>query len=751
MRVLAVAEDYSSGHYRVRQPISALRGEQRVQASVSEEGLPAVFNRQTGRFVSCDVAADVLLLLRPCFWFMPDLIRHVQSRGVRVVVDVDDDFHAVHPLSRDLPRSHPQTSPLSNFQHLRRCCAAADLVTVSTPALAHRYGAHGRVAVLRNCVDDEWLEIPRKPNRRTIIGWSGSPSHHPTDLQVTHGGVGSIVDELGAQFLAIGGETYAKKVQEALGLEKKPQTTPWLPLELYPYMLARLDVGIVPLAHTKFNEAKCLDAATPVMTDTGIRPIGEISEADRVWSQGRWRPVEAVEQNPRTTGFRIETALGLRLDLTPNHRLRSASRWLRADELRVGDPLDLEGEQWPQALPYPLMPWPAESRRSRAGFSPDAFLCAESGPRVAIDERWGRLLGLFVGDGGARHKTALHFSVDGQDADLIQLITDDLRAVGLNATTETETTWGGDVLRRRSVRVSSAALTRALAGIGLLTAASGPRKRIVRVPALMWTAPRSVVAQFLAGLFEADGTVGRSGVALCTKEERLARDVQRLLVGFGIFARVVARPGRGEYADRRYWLVTLRRASADVFAREIGFLSARKQRRLDELVERPHSNAYRPIPESDQIVAITPRAVDPVDLQVEGAAFTAAGIVSHNSWLKGIEYSALGIPFVASPTPEYEQLAGIGLGILAADRRRAWRRAARFLLTDPELEATGSRAREIVREHLTISGNAWRWAEAWESTMVRGFGTRRIPGSRDASGSIQRHAGRGQAVGRACG
>ena len=37
------------------------------------------------------------------------------------------------------------------------------------------------------------------------------------------------------------------------------------------------------------------------------------------------------------------------------------------------------------------------------------------------------------------------------------------------------------------------------------------------------------------------------------------------------------------------------------------------------------------------------------------------------SWLKGLEYAALGVPFVASPTPEYVKLAGLGAGLLADD------------------------------------------------------------------------------------
>jgi glycosyltransferase involved in cell wall biosynthesis len=52
--------------------------------------------------------------------------------------------------------------------------------------------------------------------------------------------------------------------------------------------------------------------------------------------------------------------------------------------------------------------------------------------------------------------------------------------------------------------------------------------------------------------------------------------------------------------------------------------------------------------------------------------------------LKGIEYAACGVPFVASPTPEYRALAEQGVGLLA-ETPVQWKRQILALLRDQEL------------------------------------------------------------------
>lgn len=236
------------------------------------------------------VDADVVVLQRPLQRHRVELIDALQAQGIAVVVEIDDDFHAIHRLNPAWRGSNPLSDPDHNRDWLKRACDRADLVTVSTPALAARYGAHGRVRVLPNCIPERYLSIEAgtytdvhlgaKPEGVTV-GWSGSVATHPRDLQETGGGVARAVAETGARFEVVG---TGKGVKRALGLDVEPTATGWLPLEAYPEALARFDVGIVPLLASEFNEAKSwlkgLEYAA-VGVPFVASPTGEYRELER--------------------------------------------------------------------------------------------------------------------------------------------------------------------------------------------------------------------------------------------------------------------------------------------------------------------------------------------------------------------------------------------------------------------------------------------------------------------------------------
>lgn len=259
------ADTGACGAYRVEWPARALADAGRPVSVLRDTPYRAQFQPSVfgDRIIGLDqsVSADVVVLQRPLHRHRFELIGALQAQGVAVVVEVDDDFHAIHPQNPAWKNTNPLRDNDMNRDWLMRSCAVADLVTVSTPALAKRYGAHGRVVVVRNRVPAHYCDLDggayadmylTRPSK-LALGWSGSVATHPTDLQAVGGITQEVLDGSDACFLAVG---TGVRVKNALGLRDEPLATGWVPLEAYAEALSLLDVGMVPLALTDFNEAK---------------------------------------------------------------------------------------------------------------------------------------------------------------------------------------------------------------------------------------------------------------------------------------------------------------------------------------------------------------------------------------------------------------------------------------------------------------------------------------------------------------
>jgi glycosyltransferase involved in cell wall biosynthesis len=186
---------------------------------------------------------------------LADCIPHLQRHGITVVVEVDDDFEAISPRNIAWKSAHPKFSPESNWRHLARACEMADLVTVSTPALAKRYGKHGRVQVIPNFIPERYLSIERSSDPEVYLGWTGSVVTHPDDLQVVGWAVQRTLSDSGCYFAVVGtGASVHRHLALPSNLEIK--VSGWVPIVKYPEAISHLDVGIVPLELSQFNHAK---------------------------------------------------------------------------------------------------------------------------------------------------------------------------------------------------------------------------------------------------------------------------------------------------------------------------------------------------------------------------------------------------------------------------------------------------------------------------------------------------------------
>jgi len=302
------ADGGGCGSYRMRWPAEALIAqgadvrlvlpdapvEEQIQAMWVDDvdGTPHIID-----VIAPD--ADVVVLQRPLQRRLAEMIPRLQAKGVRVVVEIDDDFDAVSPRNISWPAVQPHLSPGRNKDHLRRACEVADWVVVSTPALRERYGHHGRCTVVPNFVPERYLSIEReaRDDGSLYVGWTGSVATHPDDLQVTGGGVARAVRKVpGAQVAVVG---TGKDVRRNLGLNEDPVACGWREIEDYPEAVAQFDVGIVPLELSRFNEAKsalkmmelaacgvpCIGSPTPENVRMAREGIGWLAAKPRDWER----------------------------------------------------------------------------------------------------------------------------------------------------------------------------------------------------------------------------------------------------------------------------------------------------------------------------------------------------------------------------------------------------------------------------------------------------------------------------------
>lgn len=196
--------------------------------------------------------ADVIVLQRITHKHLIDAIKIIRGKGVAVVVDIDDDLAAIDPRNPAFAILHSKfgVNPDHNWVNTQLACEAATFVVTSTAALKHRYAPHGRVLVVHNHVPKRYLDIPRVDD--TIIGWAGSTHSHPGDLDVVGMAVAQLMDE--TTFMQIGP---VEGVREALHLPFNPAFTGPLKIQKeWPEGIAKLGIGIAPLANTRFNAGK---------------------------------------------------------------------------------------------------------------------------------------------------------------------------------------------------------------------------------------------------------------------------------------------------------------------------------------------------------------------------------------------------------------------------------------------------------------------------------------------------------------
>lgn len=345
MKVLVFPADrFGCGSFRMSWPGEqcAAAGHDVTVMPVGDRRLRLVMEADTVKDVLLPREVDVVVLQRVTHAYMAQAVAVLRSKGVAVVVDVDDDLSSIHPSNPAWAMHHPKARGPHSWQNLARACRDATLVTVSAPALLPIYAAHGRGHVLHNYLPDHYYGLPREDS--DVIGWPGSFHSHPNDPEVVGGAVARLVDE-GARFVMRGDSTGAGK---AFGLAEDPPGG-GVPIEEWPRAVAELGIGIAPLADTRFNQAKSFLkpmemsacgvpwVASPRAEYKRLHAMGAgvLADRPRVWYRElkRMRESAALREELSEAGRAVAEELRL-----SRHGWRWAEAWGRAYEIQQATP-----------------------------------------------------------------------------------------------------------------------------------------------------------------------------------------------------------------------------------------------------------------------------------------------------------------------------------------------------------------------------------------------------------------------------
>ena len=363
----------------------------------------------------------------------------------------------------------------------------------------------------------------------------------------------------------------------------------------------------------------CVTGDTLVATAAGMKRIDSLISApsEVVGSDGALHAIRPAFLTGRKPVYLLTTKAGFELKLTADHKVLTKNRGdVAARDLTSDDKI---------VLGRPVF-----------------------GTRT-LDPRLGAFLGLAIGDGctmGAQGTILVTLSPG--ERDVAERVHADLTSYrkehGDDARAHRET---GISQPQSTLRfgTSAKAVREACAELAVLNAGSS-RKALADAA---FELDRESVKPIIAGLFTADGTVASYGeksqhVALDSASLVLLQQVQRLLLGFGIKAKLYrnrragellamlpdGRGGTASYPVQQMHSLRVTRSSRVVFEQEIGFLPGSPKQ--DALAQVNRTVAAYADHMDDRLVSLEPIGDEPVFDLTEPTThhFVANGIVVHN-------------------------------------------------------------------------------------------------------------------------
>ena len=188
-------------------------------------------------------------------------VEEAQAMGQKIAVDIDDWFEGLSESNLAHKMTDPKMNPNNNRDHYMFIIDKADAIITSTPFLYDFYKAKGKenVFLVRNGIDiDRWKQRKDHAGWLPTVGWVGATPWRSNDLESINSFFGDFLEANHLRFHHAGhvkNAAYAKK-QLLIPDSVKTSEEPMQPINDYPKMFRKLDIGLVPLSNVEFNYAK---------------------------------------------------------------------------------------------------------------------------------------------------------------------------------------------------------------------------------------------------------------------------------------------------------------------------------------------------------------------------------------------------------------------------------------------------------------------------------------------------------------
>jgi len=184
-------------------------------------------------------------------------VEMAKAVGQRVLVDIDDHYDELPESNAAWHITHPERNKRTNRDYYRQVIAAADTVVVSTPTLLeHHQATHPDVRMIRNGVHLGMFHVKQQA-RRPVIGWVGSLAFRGNDVEIMRDWLPGFLEEHDLMFHHSGHSDMGPSFGELVGIPQERITySEGVPMNMYPELLTKFDIGVVPLNDIPFNHAK---------------------------------------------------------------------------------------------------------------------------------------------------------------------------------------------------------------------------------------------------------------------------------------------------------------------------------------------------------------------------------------------------------------------------------------------------------------------------------------------------------------